>query len=304
MNMKMQLPYRHTQIGWVILASLLLPVGIVVPVAVTSVSVVPLVIAVVLVAVTTLLFGTLSIRVDEQSLCLRFGVGLIQKRVPISTIGGYQEVENPWYYGWGIHRYPGGVLYNVAGRSAIELVLSDGQRVRIGTDEPAKLFLVLESLLGASRPLDELPSCQGIQGRRRPWAPLLVVGIVGVFVVGLAALLHVQAKPPVVTLDDHSLCVDNLFYGQSVNYADIRRLELLDSIPPIRARTNGYAANGTLRGWFLLERLGSGKLFIQWGHPPYLAIYLQEGFIILNYEDAEATRQIYAAARGKIDLTR
>jgi hypothetical protein len=39
-------------------------------------------------------------------------------------------------YGWGIHYYGKGWLYNVAGLDAVEIRLTSGRRLRIGTDEP------------------------------------------------------------------------------------------------------------------------------------------------------------------------
>ena len=296
--MKMQLPYRHTQIGWVILAGLLLPLGVLVPVVLMSGSSVPTLVAGAIVPIIAVLFGTLTVRVDEHEIRIRFGPGLVQRRFALSTVRGFAQVESPLIYGWGIRWYPGGVLYNVSGFSAIELALSDGRRVRIGTDEPDKLFLVLESILGASAPLSDFPVNQDTRSRNR--LLVLVLSLVGVVLVALPFLLHAQAKPPVVTLTPDSLRIDNLFYGQDYALSEISRVELLDSLPRIRARTNGYAANGTLRGWFLLDRLGSGKLFVELSHPPYVGIFLSKGFVILNYENQRDTRQLFEALSLKV----
>jgi hypothetical protein len=49
-------------------------------------------------------------------------------------------VKNPWYYGWGIHLIPGGWLYNVSGWEAVELQMKNGNKYRIGTDDPQGLM--------------------------------------------------------------------------------------------------------------------------------------------------------------------
>ena len=291
----MDLPYEHVQIGWVILGSLLLPVPIlVVPAGLTGSSA-PLLVVALLALVFAGLFGTLKVRVDNSAISLKFGIGIIQRRYTLSDLRSFAEVQNPWYYGWGIRYYPGGTLYNVSGLDAVELVLNGGKRVRIGTNESAKLFLVLESILGTPIPLSELPVSEPRQGLKK--VRLITISVVLAALLGLPFLLHFQSRPPVVTLTAKSLTIDNLFYGQSYRLSDIRKLELMQSLPAIRVRTNGYAAGGTLRGWFSLNLLGQGKLFVEAGQPPYIAIYLQDGFVILNYSDPQETRRLYGAIR-------
>ncbi len=294
-SMKMQLPYEHVQVGWVILGSLLLPIPILTLVASATNTKLPLLVSAALLLLLAGMFGTLKVRVDESALSLRFGLGLIRRRFALSTLRSFAEVENPWYFGWGIRFFPGGTLYNVSGSHAVELALVDGNRVRIGSDEPAKLYLVLESILGTPQPLEQLPA--PVPRRVLARARLFALGFLGLLLLALPFLLHYQARPPVVTLTSRTLTIDNLFYGQAYNIDDITRVELLQSLPPIRVRTNGYCAGGTLRGWFSLDRLGQGKLFVEVTHPPYIAIYLSTGFVILNYVDPADTQRLYAAIK-------
>ena len=293
--MKMQLPYAHVQVGWVILGSLLLPIPILAFAAALTGSQVPLIVAVVLLLLSAALFGTLSVRVDHTSILLRFGVGLIRRRIALSDVVAFAEVENPWYYGWGIRFYPGGTLYNVSGLAAVELALSDGRRVRVGTDDSARLFLVLESILGTPVPLSDVPIAAAKRGLSR--ARLIVISTVALSLLVLPFILHFQARPPAISLTSESITVDNLFYGQSYRFTDITKVELLAALPPIRLRTNGYAAGGTLRGWFSLDKWGQGKLFIEAAQPPYIAIFLHDGFVVVNYRDPGETRRLFGVIR-------
>jgi hypothetical protein len=72
------------------------------------------------------MFSTLTVVVDDTHLTFRFTFGLIRKHIALADIRHYQTVRNPWHYGWGIHLYPGGVLYNVSGFQAVEIVLKGG----------------------------------------------------------------------------------------------------------------------------------------------------------------------------------
>ncbi|HUT31966.1 MAG TPA: hypothetical protein VNE39_00685 [Planctomycetota bacterium] len=85
------------------------------------------------------LFGTLTVAIEEGWLVCRFGPGLVRKRWPLADVREVRVVRNPWYYGWGIHYTPHGWLYNVSGLGAVEIVLASGKKARIGSDEPEKL---------------------------------------------------------------------------------------------------------------------------------------------------------------------
>jgi hypothetical protein len=135
-------PYRHMQIGWVnvglfVVAAALMPLLIR-----ESPTASLLVLALAVGAV--LLFSCLRVRVDERQVTARLGVGLIGRRIPIADIQRCTPVRNLWWYGWGVRMIPGGAMYSVYGLSAVELVLSNGSRFRIGTNEP-------EALAGAIR---------------------------------------------------------------------------------------------------------------------------------------------------------
>jgi hypothetical protein len=141
--------YQHRQWGWLaivaavasaVLASLLVSNGR------WSVAVVGLAVATILL----LVFGWLTVRVDDDAIEARFGIGLIRRTVPFSDVQGYRAVRNPWYYGWGIRLIPAGWLLNVSGLSALELDLPAGRRVRIGTDEPERLVDVLSRVIERS----------------------------------------------------------------------------------------------------------------------------------------------------------
>jgi hypothetical protein len=67
----------------------------------------------------------------------------LRKSIEREAIMGVTPVRNPWWYGWGIHLTPRGWLYNVGGLDAVELALSNGRTLRIGSDEAAALARAL-----------------------------------------------------------------------------------------------------------------------------------------------------------------
>jgi hypothetical protein len=299
--MTLSKPYQHTQIGWVILGSMLLPAPLLLVASAIADARLPMLIVAAVLFVSALLFATLTVRVDGEAISWRFGIGLLGRRIDLAEIRSFGAVKNPWYWGFGIRWYQGGKLYNVSGLSAVELALRSGERLRVGTDEPEALSAALRAELGDPVPLAELP----VVSRSRARALILVGAIVALVVGGLAILLPIQARPPVVTVTPEGITVDNLFYGQTYLASEIRKVELVPRLPAIRMRTNGYAAGGTLRGWFALDELGRGKLFVEIRHPPFILISLKEGFVAVGFADREETERLFAEmGRAMPDLVR
>ncbi len=91
-----------------------------------------------------LVFGSLKIRVEETSVQLSFGIGLIRRSIPMDRIVSADPVRNRWWYGFGIRLTPRGWLWNIQGLDAVELTYTNGEHFRIGTADP-------EGLAGAIR---------------------------------------------------------------------------------------------------------------------------------------------------------
>ncbi len=140
--------YRHTQIGYITIASLVAVICLIIA-QILFFGSAPLPIAVLIVLVACLLiFSCLTIEIKDAFLTWKFGFGLIHKKVPVSEIIRVNRIKNNILHGWGIHLTPGGWLYNVSGIQAVEFELRDGKKFRLGTDEPDKLMQAVSMLIG------------------------------------------------------------------------------------------------------------------------------------------------------------
>ena len=109
------------------------------PLLITVLAAGGLVVAVILIA------STLTVSVTAEEIVLRFGWGWPQKRIRRTDVLAHRAVRNHWMLGWGLRWFPGGTMWNVWGRDAIELELASGRKFRIGTDDVPGLTAVLES---------------------------------------------------------------------------------------------------------------------------------------------------------------
>lgn len=93
------------------------------------------------------LFASLTTEVTDQEFRFYFGPGFWTRTFSLDTIQGVEVVRNPIWYGWGIRYTPAGWLYNVSGRSAVEVDLGHEGVIRVGTDEPEQLARTLRQAM-------------------------------------------------------------------------------------------------------------------------------------------------------------
>jgi hypothetical protein len=102
--------------------------------------------------VVVVLFHSLTVTINVDAVLLSFGIGLIHKSLLLQDVVSASAVRSRWYHGWGVRRISGGWLYNVSGFDAIELRMTSGRLVRIGTDEPDKLLAAVRLAMGKGQP--------------------------------------------------------------------------------------------------------------------------------------------------------
>lgn len=287
--------YHHTQVGWQVY-------GVCVPLICTflyaggvqDAQTYGLVLTIT--AVAFLLFGWLTVGIGERLLFIKFGIGLIRRSISLNTIRGIAPITNRWWYGWGIRFTPHGMLYNVAGFRAVELLLDDGRRVRIGTDEPDTLVRALQNATTVvpSKTVDEFPQDASWKRRTR----VITATIVALTAALILGQVYLYSQPPSVEVTNGAFAVRSGLYGTEIPLSNIQSVELMNTLPPIQSRTNGYSAGGILRGNFRLERWGAGKLFINRRATPYLVIRDANTFVVVNFDDAVRTRELHERLSG------
>jgi hypothetical protein len=285
--------YRHTQVGWVILgltAAILAFVWSRLPPEVALGVRLPLLIVG---ALLLLVFSALTVEVDAETIRLRFGIGLVRKRIPLAEVKAWRAVRSPWYTGWGIRLGSGYVLWNVSGFEAVELDLASGRRFRVGTDEPAALVAAI------TREKGEAPAAAGMLDGSGP-ATGAVSWKAGLFVLALivapmGALFWSTTRPVRVAVAPAGFEVETPFYGASFAASDITAVSQEATLPRVLLKTNGAGVAGSLRGHFRVEGLGEGRLYVEEGFAPYVLVRLRQGFVVVNFREPERTRALYDA---------
>ena len=95
-----------------------------------------------------ILFGFygMTVIVTDKQIKIKLGIGFYTKKIDLSDIKSVSIQTYPMYFGYGIRLIPGGLLYNVGGRHAVEIKFSNKRSViQIGTDDWDNLKSVIET---------------------------------------------------------------------------------------------------------------------------------------------------------------
>jgi hypothetical protein len=82
-------------------------------------------------------------------------------------------------------------------------------------------------------------------------------------------------------------------YGDQWLYEDIEKIELMEDLPQVTLRQNGFGLATMAKGVFRVKGYGSSLLFIKKDSSPYLYIELKNKKIFINSDDSKQTRGWY-----------
>jgi hypothetical protein len=291
--------YRRTQIAWPTIVPLVVVAAALVPVFVLNNLSVPLWISAVVWSISLVLFATLTVTVTSDAAIAAFGIGLVHKTLPIGDIVSFAAVRNSWAYGFGIHYFPGGVLWNASGLSAVEFKMGNGRYVRIGTAEPESFVAAVRQATGRTDAPHQ--TFDGSSSNIRN-----IIGIAGgVFaIVVTGVIVYSGFRPPAVTMTDAAVSVSNGVYRDVVPFDTMQALTLESAIPRVGIKTNGFSARNTLRGSFRVDGWGSSRLYINADAPPFVVIRTGGTHVVVNFKDPGQTRRLYVDLRTRIAKSR
>jgi hypothetical protein len=82
-------------------------------------------------------------------------------------------------------------------------------------------------------------------------------------------------------------------YGDEWNYSEIQTVELLEEMPEVVLKQNGFGLATMSKGQFKVQSYGSSLLFIHKGSSPYLYIEADGKKIFINSKNPEQTKEWY-----------
>lgn len=97
-----------------------------------------------------LLFYKMTVSVDDEAVVIRFGAGLIKKRVLIKDVRECRTVKSTFWMGWGIRLITNGWLFNTWGYDAVELKFKNRSAVIwVGSPNSAALKQAVDARISS-----------------------------------------------------------------------------------------------------------------------------------------------------------
>lgn len=125
-----------------------------------------------------------------------------------------------------------------------------------------------------------------------------IFGLVFIFVIGLITYGFVPSK---IFVNNTSVRFSGM-YGSEIILSEIGNIQLVDKIPAIKMRTNGFSFGTIKKGFFDLDGFGKSRLLIHSDKPPYLIISKENGEkAIINFKDKAETETTFSRIKKMID---
>lgn len=122
-------------------------------------------------------------------------------------------------------------------------------------------------------------------------------GLAFAFVIGLIVYGFIPSR---IYFNNDSIQFSGM-YGMEINISEIDNVTLVDHLPAIKMRTNGFSFGPVNKGFFNLDGYGKSRLLIHSDNPPYLIISTSNGEkTIINFKDKTETEMIYNRIRTLI----
>jgi len=107
-----------------------------------------------------------------------------------------------------------------------------------------------------------------------------------------------------MNISDGSVEIEGM-YGIELQRDDLIEINLLDTLPAIRAKLNGVALSNIYKGKFKTESLEKVRLVINKKQPPYIEFITSDNKKVYYSADSEKTRELFEELKGEFpELTR
>ena len=110
-----------------------------------------------------------------------------------------------------------------------------------------------------------------------------------VFVIWIFAAGFKESK---FSYDEESINIEGM-YGETIQVRDIESIELVNVLPSINSKTNGFSAGSVHKGYYKTDSGEKIKLILNSENPPYMFIKKNNGERIYFCPDEEGNEKLY-----------
>ncbi|GGA74531.1 DUF3784 domain-containing protein [Ornithinibacillus halotolerans] len=117
---------------------------------------------------------------------------------------------------------------------------------------------------------------------------LWILGITNVIIIGFIGWLTLSGSSEnEIYIEDDTFVISGM-YGIEWPLNQIEEVRILEELPNVKLRKNGFSTGNIKKGMYKLEEpYGNGRLFIKGESGPYLYIAIKDDYVIFNRDSEE-----------------
>lgn len=120
-------------------------------------------------------------------------------------------------------------------------------------------------------------------------------------IVLLILIFYFGTRSPHITITENHIKISGL-YGVELRVEDIEQLQIRETLPTIKTRTNGMDLFGIAkRGIYELEELGRTRMISFSTGGPFILMHTGNEWIVINYKDSDETESLYQQLEAVVD---
>ena len=129
---------------------------------------------------------------------------------------------------------------------------------------------------------------------------ILLLSLVFVFT---AILLIVCRKTPQYLVFNDHISIKDFMYPAEIPNCAIESIDMVEKLPKILMRTNGYGGIETWKGLYRIDGKRRAVLYAEKHNKgPFIKIQATREVIYINMKDADMTRQLYDEMKNNVKL--
>jgi hypothetical protein len=133
--------------------------------------------------------------------------------------------------------------------------------------------------------------------RKRSYIISILIAVITVGTLAVVFFLGIQE--PKMTFNEDTFVISGV-YGGEWKYSELTHIEIVDEMPEVTLRTNGYGTPTISKGHFRVKDVGKSLLFIYKGNSPYIFIETERDKIFINSKSAGQTKDWYDLLKEQV----
>jgi len=131
---------------------------------------------------------------------------------------------------------------------------------------------------------------------------ILCISLWALFAFTIVLLIVCKKTPQYLVFNDR-ISINDFMYPADISNYTIESIDLVEKLPKILIKTNGYGGINTWKGLFRIEGRRRAVLYTEnHNKGPFIKIQTTSDVVYINMEDANKTRQLFEEMKNNVKL--